>query len=230
MSKKILVVEDEPNLGVTLAEYLKDLSYDVELSQTCKEAKSFLPTFSPHLVLLDINLPDGSGLELAKKILASPNPPAVIFLSAMNAPEIRLEGFELGAYDYINKPFSLKELTHRLNKVFSLPSTKAQQKQQYGLLEIDLEAFTLTDGYGEQVHLSHKECAILKLLLKNMNQALSRESIIEEVWGEDQFPSNRTVDNYIVKLRKWCETDPNGPLKIKSIRGVGYKLYQENKE
>jgi len=225
-TQRILIVEDEENLGVTLFEYLENIGYSVKLAQSVAEANTLFDLFKPHVVLMDIGLPDGSGLELAKGLRKKESDFLLFFLSALNDPETKVEGLEIGAEDYITKPFALKELTLRLERsvqfkqaIWNLPEVI-----EHGRLKIWFRKFQVEDGHGEILPLGQKECAILELLYQSQGTAFSRDEIIDRVWGEDKYPSHRTVDNYIVKLRKWCETDRDLPLEIQSIRGIGYKL------
>ncbi|MCR9204333.1 MAG: response regulator transcription factor, partial [Halobacteriovoraceae bacterium] len=180
----------------------------------------------PDVVLMDIGLPDGSGLELAREFRALNKNFLLLFLSALNDPDTKVEGLEIGAEDYITKPFALKELTFRLEKSFQLKAELKEAPEEYihGPLIIRFSKFQVVDGAGQILELGQKECAILKLLYSTPEVVFSREEIIGRVWGENKFPSNRTVDNYIVKLRKWCETDKDENIEIQSIRGIGYKL------
>ena len=150
----------------------------------------------------------------------------LLFLSAQNDPETKLEGLEIGAHDYITKPFALKELTLRLERIIANTNMRDAQPEEivHGPLKIWFTRFEVQDANGKIIPLSHKECEILEILYKNKNKAVQREEIIEKVWGPNKFPSNRTVDNYIVKLRRWCESDNQSTISIQSIRSVGYKL------
>jgi len=181
---------------------------------------------SPLIVLMDIGLPDGDGLSLAKKLRAIRKDFFLIFLSAQNDPEVRVQGLEIGGEDYITKPFALKELILRLERILKI-NTSIQgfpSVVKHGDLIIKFNDYELIDKDGNICSLSQKEREILYLLYTKINEAVGRDEIINEVWGENSYPSNRTVDNYIVKLRKWMDTDPKRPLEIKSIRGFGYKL------
>ncbi len=223
---KILIVEDEKNLGITLQEYLSDLGHDCRLATNAESARISFTEGAPDIILMDIGLPDGSGLELAREFRKIRKDFVLLFLSAQNDPETRVEGLEIGAEDYITKPFALKELVLRLNRILEHQNlTKTTPSEiQVGDLTIWFKKFELQNGNGEILPISQKECSILELLVRNESQATTREEIIEIVWGEDKFPSNRTVDNYIVSLRKWCETSKQNAIEIKSIRGIGYKL------
>lgn len=223
---KILIVEDEKNLGITLQEYLSSLGHQCHLATSASEARDLFSTKSPKIILMDIGLPDGNGLDLAREFRKDRKDFVLLFLSAQNDPETRVEGLEIGAEDYITKPFALKELVLRLNRILEHQNITSQvaDEIQVGDLKIWFKKFELLSGDNKLIPISQKECSILELLVRNESQATTREEIIEKVWGEDKFPSNRTVDNYIVSLRKWCETSKVNAIEIKSIRGIGYKL------
>lgn len=222
----ILIVEDEENLGITLSEYLKGLGHGCAWAKNAKEAREFFKSEQPGVILMDIGLPDGNGLELAREFRKLRKDFVLLFLSALNDPETKVEGLEIGADDYITKPFALKELILRLNRILSSQSeiNKLPEEISHGPLKIWFKRYEVQDAQGNVISLSQKECAILELLYTKKNNAVDREEIIEKIWGEDKFPSNRTVDNYIVKLRKWCESDTRNNLEIQSIRSIGYKL------
>ena len=227
MAAKILIVEDEQNLGETLSEYLNEQGYQTDLCTSVTCAMEKLNQMSFDIALLDIGLPDGNGLDLGRHIAQYFQQTKILFLSAQNSPDIKLEGLELGAIDYITKPFRLKELLIRLGKFDSPKRTIETTNQidifEFGKIKIDFKKFTLTNGSEETINLGLKENGILKTLCERANEVIPREELIEKIWGEDSFPSNRTVDNYIVKLRKWIEIE-NDRLEIQNVRGVGYKL------
>jgi len=179
----------------------------------------------PDVVLMDIGLPEITGLELAQKMRKKSNF-VLLFLSAYNDPETKLAGLEIGADDYITKPFALKELTLRLEKILKFQKIQAELPEEIkvGKLKIYFKSYRLVDAEDNEINLGQKECAILQLLFKNQNKVISREQIIDEIWGEEAYPSSRTVDNYIVGLRRFCDSDKSGQMAIESIRGVGYKL------
>jgi two-component system alkaline phosphatase synthesis response regulator PhoP len=225
-SLKILLVEDEPHLGQTLLQYLNSIGIQTTLAETALKAEAeFNQEYFP-IVLMDIGLPDGNGLELAKIFRKKRKDFVLLFLSALNDPSTRVEGLEIGAEDFINKPFELKELILRLKRIIKTQTNLISNPDEIklGRLKIWFKSYEVADAQGTIIPLSQKECAILEILFKHRNEAVNRDKIIDDVWGEDQFPSVRTVDNYIVKLRKWSDTDPNGKVKISSIRGIGYKL------
>src|SRR5690606_35259381 len=133
---------------------------------------------------------------------------------------------ELGAEDYITKPFELKELTLRLDRILKSRQISLHRPDTYhfGKLIFWPRRFEIQDAHGIISPLGQKECAILELLIEKQNEVVARDEMIESIWGEDSFPTNRTIDNYIVRLRKWADTDEERTLQITSVRGIGYKL------
>jgi len=225
---KILIVEDEENLGTTLSEYLSSKNFNCKVAKTAAEANSIFlgPDFNPYVVLMDIGLPDGNGLDLSKAFREHRKNFVLLFLSAQNDPETKFQGLELGADDYITKPFDLRELMLRLERILKTKESfdTLSDEIMIGPLKIWFKRYEVSDASGSIISLSQKECAILELLFLKKNDVVSRDKIIEEIWGKNSFPSNRTVDNYIVKLRKWSQTASDDDIKISSIRGIGYKL------
>lgn len=222
----LLLVEDEPNLGQTLRDYLRSKKFSVELAASCAEARLKFQEMIPAVVILDIGLPDGDGMSLAKEFRAKRKDCVLLFCTALNDPALRVEGLELGAEDYITKPFELKELTLRLDRILKSRQMTLSNPDDYhfGKLTFWPKRFEIKDASGNIHSLSQKECAILELLLEKKNEVVARDEMIESIWGEDAFPTNRTIDNYIVKLRKWADSDAEKSLQIISVRGIGYKL------
>lgn len=222
----LLLVEDEPNLGQTLRDYLRAKKFIVELATSCAEARFRFQEMSPAVVIMDIGLPDGDGISLAKEFRQKRKDCVLLFCTALNDPGLRVEGLELGAEDYITKPFELKELTLRLDRILKSRQLTLLNPDEYrfGKLIFWPKRFEIQDASGGITSLSQKECAILELLLEKKNEVVARDEMIESIWGENSFPTNRTIDNYIVKLRKWADTDSEKALQITSVRGIGYKL------
>lgn len=221
----LLIVEDEPNLGQTLRDYLRTKKFDVDLAATCAEARVKFLEMQPAIAILDIGLPDGDGITLAREFRQKRKDCVLLFCTALNDPSLRVEGLELGAEDYITKPFELKELTLRLDRILKSRRITLHNPDEYrfGKLIFWPKRFEIQDAEGNISSLGQKECAILELLIEKKNEVVARDEMIESIWGENSFPTNRTIDNYIVKLRKWAETD-SASLQITSVRGIGYKL------
>lgn len=229
-ARKILIVEDEIHLGATLTEYLTDKKYDCHHAKTARDAHDLFTKNDYTIILMDINLPDGNGIELAKLFQEVRQNFVLIYLSAQNDPETKYLGLEMGAEDFITKPFDLRELTLRIDKALITHEHLQNQEKIISTddIELNFKEYSLTKSDGSKVSLGQKECALLELLFSKQNQVVSRDEIISKIWGETVFPTNRTVDNYIVKIRKLLETDTNKAIDIHSIRGVGYKLELKN--
>jgi two-component system alkaline phosphatase synthesis response regulator PhoP len=226
----VLLVEDEPNFGQTLRDYLRAKKFSVELSPTCADARIKFKELAPAIVIMDIGLPDGDGISLAREFRNRRKDCVLLFCTALNDPTLRVEGLELGAEDYITKPFELKELTLRLDRILKSRSITMHNPDEFkfGKLIFWPKRFEIQDGSGLILPLGQKECAILELLLERKNEVVARDEMIESIWGENAFPTNRTIDNYIVKLRKWADSG-DGSVIITSVRGIGYKLEVKGK-
>ena len=216
--RKLLLVEDDPSLGETLRERLEKEGYLVDWVETQSGAEEAVNNKAFDLVILDVGLPDGSGFDFAKKMKAERSTP-FIFVTAMSSPEYRLEGYEIGAEEFIPKPFHLKELLLRIRHVLSTHPQIVEL--QVGDRVIDFSAQAVVNAGGEKEFLPARDFQLLRLLIQSAPRALSRDEILDEVWGEDRFPSHRTVDNAIVRLRQ--AISDSGGTYIRSVRGVGYQ-------
>jgi len=226
---QLLVVEDERNVGVTLAERLEGAGYQVTLAESAAKARLAWRAQAPHLVLLDVGLPDGNGFQLAGELRREVPQSAIIFLTAHGNPEDRVRGLELGADDYLTKPFHFRELLLRIQNCMKRAQElrdvpgEMRGRVRIGRALVDFERFA-AEVEGEVQTLTHKECAVLRLLASRAGKAVSRDEILDRAWSADEFPTSRTVDNFIVRLRKLVEADAGEPRVIRSIRGVGYLL------
>lgn len=222
----ILIVEDEENLGKTLLLNLELENYSPKLANNGNAA---LELFQQHhknlnLVLLDVMLPEINGFDLCQKFKKiNPDVP-VIFLTAKNLTSEKISGLKLGADDYITKPFELEELLLRIQNVIKRHSKNELAIFQFGKCSINFETFEIKDIKGEISTLSKREIALLKLLTENENKVISRDQIMENLWNENENPSSRTIDNYILGFRKYFEINAKEPLHFHSVRGVGYKF------
>ena len=232
MAERVLVVEDELNVGSTLVERLDREGFDVTWTRGVQETRDALREHRFDLALLDVGLPDGSGFSLAESLRCDHRATAIIFLTALGNPEDRVRGLELGAEDYIVKPFHLKELLLRIRRslrrarYFSDLSGAEAQPLRVGQALIHFSKFS-AEAAGITHALTHKECELLKLLVDRKGRVVSRDEILNHVWSENEFPSPRTIDNFIMRLRRIIEVDSENPTVIKSIRGVGYLLEEE---
>lgn len=218
MSERVLLVEDDPSLGRTLAERLEKERLSVEWVQTIADANARLRASDWDLAILDVKLPDGSGFTLAREIRRSTTVP-IMFMTALNSAENRLEGFEIGADEYLPKPFHLKEFMIRVRHVLERP--RATRTLRVNSLVVDFDAMSVEAAHGRKAFLQVRDCAVLKMLVDAAPRVVDRSEILDQVWGEDQFPTARAVDNAIVRLRQ-ALNDEDGRV-IRSVRGIGYQ-------
>jgi DNA-binding response OmpR family regulator len=214
--KKILLVEDDVTLGALLKERLAS-QYQVQWSQTESEARQHLETDFFDLLILDIGLPDGNGFHIARD-LKGPIKPAFLFLTAQGDPESRLLGYELGAEEFIPKPFHLKELMIRVKHVLDVHIIP--QKLLMPDCEIELQNFSIHRKNGNIEYPPVKDMQILKFLVEQAPKVVSRDEIINRIWGLDKDLSPRTIDNAIVRLRQVI--GDRNEIYIRSVRGIGY--------
>ena len=231
----ILVVEDELNVAETLRERLQRAGFKVTNAATAARARAAIAAEPVHLALLDVGLPDGNGFELAPQLRAAAPRAAIIFLTAHGNPEDRVRGLELGADDYMTKPFHFRELLLRIQRCLKRAEDLAdlpgdmRGTLRIGRARVDFERYA-AEVDGQWQALTHKECAVLRLLASRVGKAVSRDEILDRAWSADEFPTSRTVDNFIVRLRKLVENDASDPQIIRSIRGVGYLLTETRRE
>jgi two-component system alkaline phosphatase synthesis response regulator PhoP len=226
MSLKILIIEDELTLQQTLKLNLELEDYIVETCGSGEHAISQIRTFKPDLILLDIMLPVLSGVEIYKQLKTINISTPVIFLTAKNNVQDKIEGLKLGADDYITKPFDLEELFLRIHNVLKRNTPQKQESSvfKFDNCEINFSTFQIINREGKTEDLSKREMALLKLLVDNVNNVVSRDEILDKLWTKDENPSSRTIDNYILNFRKLFEVNQKEPIHFQSIRGVGYKF------
>jgi two-component system, OmpR family, phosphate regulon response regulator PhoB len=220
--KHLLLVEDDLSLGATLQERLQKEGYFVVWAKTQAEGHREFMKKNPDLVILDVGLPDGSGFDLARKIKEQ-RPVPFIFVTAMTTAEYRLEGYEIGAEEYIPKPFHLKELLMRVRHVLDNHAT--QREVLCDGYRIDLEEMSVTDSHGKKEFIAARDFRLLKFLIDNSPRVVSRDEILNAIWGEDKFPTQRTIDNSVVRLRQHLGNA--GDKWIRSVRGIGYQWAKE---
>ena len=219
---RVLLVEDDQSLGRTLTERLEKERLEVTWAQSIAAAEAELDRQQWDLAILDVKLPDGSGFGLARRIKRSSLTP-VMFMTALNSAENRLEGFEIGADEYLPKPFHLKEFVLRVRHV--LTTQRVPDVLRVHGRTIDLGALTIVTPDGEKAFLQVRDGRVLKLLIAAAPNIVDRSEILDRVWGRDQFPTPRAVDNAIVRLRQALGDD--GGRFIRSVRGVGYQWAPE---
>jgi DNA-binding response OmpR family regulator len=222
--QKILVIEDEKEMARGLRDILEFEGYEVVTAETGKEGLQFAARKEPDCIILDLMLPDISGYEVCEQIRQRLNVP-ILMLTAKAQEHDKVRGFTVGADDYLTKPFSVGELLARVMALLRRHSQYAQGADvvRIGPSLVDVKHFRVRRGRKEH-SMSHYEVELLKLLYARADQPVTRDEILNKVWGTEKFPTNRTVDNFIVKLRKKIEDDYRNPKHILTIYGVGYKL------
>jgi two-component system response regulator RegX3 len=222
---RVLLIEDEEGLGEALEYQLGREGYEVERATNGAEGLKRFKTAGGDLVLLDLMLPGMAGEDVCKEIRRESNVP-IIMLTARDTEIDKVLGLELGADDYITKPFSTRELIARIKAVLRRTATEASgdgSALEGGGIRLDRERFEVS-VHGELIHMPRKEFELLELLMANMGRVLTRDTLIERVWGVDYFGDTRTLDVHIKRLRAKCEEDPHNPAHLLTIRGLGYKF------
>lgn len=222
---KILIVEDEPNMRMGLRDNLEFEGYEVDLASDGEEGLEKATTEKYSLILLDVMLPKVSGFEICKQARAKGVKTPIILITAKGEEIDKVLGLELGADDYVTKPFSLRELLARIKAVLrrGTGETEPEDEADIGLLHVNFKTYSAFVD-GKPVQMSHKEYEILKYLWQNKNNTVSRDNLLNDIWGYEENPTTRTVDNFILKLRQKIEVDSNHPKIILTVHGIGYKL------
>jgi len=225
--RAILLVEDDPALALGLTDTLSFEGFKVSHSRTGQDAITYLKEERPDCIILDLMLPDINGYQVCKTVREQDPTIPILMLTARSQEADKIRGLEAGADDYVTKPFSIGELVARIRALFRradhAKSTEAQRPFAIGDSTVEPAAHTLVcDGVEHQ--LSFYEVELLKLLYSRKGQPVNRDEILDEIWGVEAHPTNRTVDNFIVKLRRKIEPHPEKPRHIVTVYGVGYKL------
>jgi len=226
MTHQILIVEDEPNMRLGLKDNLEFEGYRVTLADNGVDGLKLILGQSFDLILMDVMMPGMSGLDVCKQARDKGVDTPILLLTAKSEEMDKVLGLELGADDYVTKPFGLRELLARIRAILrrrSAAVTTTSRPISIGKLQVNFETYTAEVG-GAPVRMSHKEFEILNYLFLHRNEVVSRYDLLEKVWGYDESPTTRTVDNFMVKLRQKVESDPNDPRIILTVHGTGYKL------
>jgi two-component system alkaline phosphatase synthesis response regulator PhoP len=231
---RTLVVEDDPHLAAGLAENLRAEGYSVDTAADGRLALTWLRENSCELVVLDVMLPHIDGFTVCRTLREEGNNTPVLFLTARGDPQDRVLGLEAGGDDYLAKPFHLDEFLLRVRAILrrwewyrTASATPQSAVLRFGGNEVDFRAFRARSWNGASQELTEKEAMILKVLAERPGEIVSREDLLERVWGYDVFPSTRTVDNFILRLRKRFERDPANPVHFLTVWGVGYRFQIE---
>jgi DNA-binding response OmpR family regulator len=222
---KLLVVEDDPAILRGLADNLRYEGYEVFTALDGETGYQLLRKEKPDLVVLDLMLPRMSGLEFCRKLRAEGSEVPVLMLTARSEEADRIAGFDTGADDYVTKPFSLRELTSRIRAILRRARVRPDlpDGMSFGEVEVDFRRYEARRK-GRTVEMTRKEFATLRLLAARSGEVVTRDELLNEVWGYEAFPVSRTVDNHIAALRAKLEADPSRPQHIRTVHGVGYKF------
>lgn len=224
---KILVVDDELNMRTGLKDNLEFEGYEVDTADDGEQGLKKILENAYNLIVLDVMMPKKSGFDVCKEVRKAGITTPVILLTAKGEEIDKVVGLEIGADDYVTKPFSLRELLARVKAVLrrsdNLVMNDNNREIRIGKLEVNFSGYKATSK-TKDVQMSHKEFEILHYLWKKRNSTVSRDNLLTEIWGYDENPTTRTVDNFILKLRQKIEIDSNHPQVILTVHGVGYKL------
>jgi DNA-binding response OmpR family regulator len=224
MTTRILVVEDDRAIVEGLTAALTAEGYEVESATDGRTGFEGARRNDLALVILDIMLPGMSGLEITKRLRDDGRDVPIILLTARGEEDDRVLGLELGADDYVTKPFSVRELTARVRSILRRSRERGGKRAstfRFGDVSVDFRRQEVTKA-GERVEMSAREFRILRYFIEHAGEMLSREQLLNDIWGYDVFPTTRTVDNHIARLRKKVEEEPDSPRFIRTVRGAGY--------
>ena len=222
---KILVVEDEPAILMGIRDNLEYEGHEVVSAEEGEAAIQLARDQQPDLIVLDIMLPGTNGYTVCKTLRSEGYGGGIIMLTARKEEVDKVRGLNMGADDYITKPFSVVEFVARVNAVLrrGTRSSEPLARYRFGDVELDFLNYQASRG-GEPLTLTPREFKILRLFVENRGRVISRNELLDKIWGYTIFPTTRTVDNHIVRIRKQIEPSPSTPQYIISVRGVGYKF------
>jgi len=228
MSQRILLVEDEESIRELIKLNLEIENYEVVSLDNGKDVIKYYNQEHFDLILLDVMLPEVDGFQVCEQIRLIDMHIPILMLTAKDAQSDKLTGLKKGADDYLTKPFNLEELLLRIEKLIRRANPEEKEKLEsavFGENKVNFITFQATGNSGEFT-LTKKEAMLLKLLIDRKSEVVSRQQILQAVWGYDVYPSTRTIDNFILSFRKYFESDPKEPKHFLSVRGVGYKFIE----
>jgi len=223
---RVLVLEDDPNLRLTLVDNLEEEGYAVEAASTLAEARPKWKATAFDVVVLDIMLPDGDGYSLCREMRQAGTSSRVLMLTARTLEDDVVRGFEVGADDYVAKPYRLRELLARIRVLARRSATAGPPEEvlSFDRFRVDLASRQLLDERDQPVELTRTAFDLLAYLLRHAGKALTRDQILSAVWGEDVVVDGHTVDNFVSNLRKKLEWTSGSRFELRSVRGVGYRM------
>jgi len=224
---RILLVEDEANIRDAIKINLELENYEVVTTDNGKTALTLFNNQHFDLIVLDVMLPEIDGFHICEQIRLVNLDIPIMFLTAKDTSLDKVFGLKKGADDYLTKPFNLEELLLRISNLLKRSHHSAPEKSieefEFGVNQVNFKTFSAT-GVNGNLQLTKKEAMLLKLLINRKNEVVSRQQILQSVWGYDVYPSTRTIDNFILSFRKYFELNPKNPKFFLSVRGVGYKF------
>ena len=223
---RILVIEDEPQMLLGLRDNLELEGYEVQTASDGDEGLARAASFGPDLVILDVMLPRKNGFDVCRELRARSNATPIVMLTARSAETDKVLGLELGADDYVTKPFSITELLARVRAVLRRTTSHKPtlvDLVRIGDIEIDFKVHQARRG-KTRIEFTAREFDLLRYFVQHIGQVVTREQILNEVWGYEEFPTTRTIDNFVAKLRQKIEKSPHAPEHILTIHGSGYKF------
>ncbi len=226
---RILLVEDEENIREVVKLNLEMEDYEVVATDNGREAIKHFNEQHFDLLILDVMLPEIDGFQICEQVRLTNMEVPILFLTAKDAANDRIMGLKKGGDDYLTKPFVLEELLLRVANLIKRTSKSPENTPEvydFGDNQVNFATFEASGNPGRFI-LTKKEAMLLKLLIDRKNEVVSRQQILQSVWGYDVYPSTRTIDNFILSFRKYFETDPKAPRFFLSVRGVGYKFAEE---
>ncbi len=226
---RILLVEDEENIQDVIKLNLEMEDYEVVAADNGKDALKYAKEQHFDLLILDVMLPEVDGFQICEQVRLTNRDVPIIFLTAKDAAQDRITGLKKGADDYLTKPFNLEELLLRVDNLIRRTSkdpSNTPDEYSFGNNEVNFATYEAKGNPGEFT-LTKKEAMLLKLLVDREGEVVSRQQILQSVWGYDVYPSTRTIDNFILSFRKYFEEDPKNPQYFLSVRGVGYKFVNQ---
>jgi len=228
---KILIVEDEKHIADGLKFNLEAEGFEALVAETGEKGWELAGSSTFELIVLDVMLPEMSGFDLARRLREANNFTPILMLTALGRPEDVIHGFEAGADDYLPKPFELNVFIARLKALLRRSNWSAEQRDTKDIVDINGRRIDLTNLQlnvaGDTIQLTLMENNLLRYLIENEGRAISRKEILEDVWGLQEDTDTRAIDNFIVRLRRYLEDEPNNPRILQTVRGVGYRFSRD---
>ena len=228
---KILIVEDEKHIADGLKFNLEAEGFEALVAETGEKGWELVGSSTFELIVLDVMLPEMSGFDLARRLREANNFTPILMLTALGRPEDVIHGFEAGADDYLPKPFELNVFIARLKALLRRSNWSTEQRDTKDIVDINGRKIDLANLQlnvaGDTVQLTLMENNLLRYLIENEGRAISRKEILEDVWGLQEDTDTRAIDNFIVRLRRYLEDEPNNPRILQTVRGVGYRFSRD---